>query len=88
MMGVLDDDVAFERFVERHERALRHYAERMVGDKQQALKLTMEALQLLFNNQNDHRDKDLLTSCLGILRSLCERENPRLKPKRARAVAP
>ena len=70
----IDDDVSFERFVERHEKALRIYAERMVGDPKQAMKLVMEAIHVLFKNQEDVRDRDLLTSCLTILRSLCERE--------------
>ena len=71
----LDDDVSFERFVECHEKALRIYAERMVGDPKQAMKLAMEAIHILFKNQEDVRDRDLLTSCLTILRSLREREH-------------
>ncbi|MCW8130004.1 MAG: hypothetical protein KIS92_06590 [Planctomycetota bacterium] len=72
MTIAIDEDVCFERFVERHERTLRNYAERCTGDSEKALKVTLEALQELFKRREKLKNKDLLIACFAIIRKLAK----------------
>lgn len=74
MTVTIDEDVCFERFVERHEATLRECAEQLVRDRKQALKLTMDALQQVFNAREQLKGKDLLIASLAVLRKLCTPE--------------
>lgn len=74
MTVTIDEDVCFERFVARHEATLRECAEQLVRNRKQALKLTMDTLQQVFNEREQLKDKDLLIASLAVLRKLCAPE--------------
>lgn len=76
MTVAIDEDVCFERFVERHEQALRNYAERCTGDSEKALKITLNALQELFKRRETLKNKDLLIACFTIIRKLAKVSSP------------